>query len=126
MPRTAKNPPGKLYARGPKHERSIEIACKRYSHKALEILAKALDETKTPDLSFRDRIIAAKEILDRGYGKPRQAIDQKVEVSVTGVTQALDQARARALALHTQQAIEQKIEEASFTVISNTDDEPVH
>lgn len=81
----------------PQVQRSIEIACKRLSGRALAILERALDEVKTPELEYKQRILAAKEILDRGWGKPRQQIDSTV---VTGsgeqFLEALRMARERA------------------------------
>lgn len=59
-------------------ERRVDIACKRLSSKALDVLERAMDETKTPDIEYKYRIMAAKEILDRAYGKPKQAIEASV------------------------------------------------
>lgn len=117
------NRSGRGYARGADHIRSIEIACKRYSYNALKILTDALDPAKTPELEYKMRMVAAKEILDRGYGKPKQSIDQNVEISVTGVTQALEAARQRALAYQAGNALENKMQEAVVAVVEQNEAE---
>lgn len=76
---------------------SIEIACKRLSVQALGVLEKALDEVKTPGLEYRYRIVAAKEILDRAWGKPKQAIEASLsEESTTKFLESIREARLRA------------------------------
>lgn len=60
--------------------RSVEIAAKRLSPRAFAILEAALDPEKTPELEYRWRLAAAKEILDRAFGRPKQAIEAKLEV----------------------------------------------
>lgn len=58
-------------------ERRIEIACKRLSVRAFEVIEKImLDETVEPKF----RLTAAKEILDRGLGKAKQRVDQNVKI----------------------------------------------
>ena len=64
----------------PEIERRIEVACKRHSNKAVEILANALTN---PAVDIRWKISAAKEILDRAWGRPAQQI--KADVSVSSV-----------------------------------------
>ncbi len=58
-------------------ERRIEIACKRWDEKALKVLTDALGDAT---LDYRWRLTAAKEILDRAYGRPRQQVDATVKV----------------------------------------------
>lgn len=58
-------------------ERALEIACKRESFRAIEYLFEVLQDA---DCETRWRIVAAKEILDRGYGRPRQNVEQKVTI----------------------------------------------
>jgi hypothetical protein len=71
-------------------ERAIEIACKRISFKAIEILEKALmDES----VDIRWKLSAAKEILDRGWGRPAQSV--KAEVVISGVDTLVDILKSR-------------------------------
>lgn len=75
---------------------AIEIACKRLSFNALQVLEKALDEKSTPELEYRWRIAAAKEILDRAWGRPKQSVEAKVEVAgVETLIEALNAAKKR-------------------------------
>ncbi len=81
-------------ARGPEIERAVEIACKRVSKDALEFLEQAI---KDSELDPRVRMMAAKEILDRAWGKPKQNIEQSVNVNAgEDLLQALRDARNRA------------------------------
>lgn len=65
--------------RTPELERKIDLACKQMSFRALEVLDAALDPKRTPDLDYKYRIVAAKEVLDRAWGKPKQKIEAKIE-----------------------------------------------
>lgn len=67
--------------RTPELERKIDLACKQMSFRALEVLDAALDPKRTPDLDYKYRIVAAKEVLDRAWGKPKQKIEAKVEAA---------------------------------------------
>ena len=58
-------------------ERAIEIACKRYSERALKVLVDAMTED---GVDIRWKIQAAKEILDRAWGRARQSLDANVTV----------------------------------------------
>lgn len=58
-------------------ERAIEIACKRESMRAIEYLFNVLQDDS---IETRWRIVAAKEVLDRGFGRPRQNVEQKVTI----------------------------------------------
>lgn len=78
--------------------RSVEIACKRLSQRALMVLEKALDEARTPELEYRWRIAAAKEILDRAWGRPKQTIDANVNIEgsealITAINAGKERAR---------------------------------
>lgn len=57
--------------------RSIEIACKRLSWTALKVLEQAL---KNENLDMKYRIEAAKEVFNRGWGRPKQSIDANINV----------------------------------------------
>ena len=57
--------------------RSIEIACKRLSWKALRVLEAALEDEK---IEMKVRIQAAQEVMNRGWGRPKQSIDATVNV----------------------------------------------
>ncbi len=73
---------------------AIEVACKRLSARALEVLEKAMMD---PNVEVRYQIMAAKEVLDRGWGKPKQSTETTVNVSTTDdFINALRDARARA------------------------------
>lgn len=61
----------------PEVARSIEIACKRLSWKALKVLEKALND-ETVDMRYR--LEAAKEVFNRGWGRPKQSIDANINV----------------------------------------------
>lgn len=58
-------------------ERSIEIACKRLSWTAMKVLEKAL---KDENLDMKLRLIAAKEVFDRGWGKAKQSVEATINV----------------------------------------------
>lgn len=58
--------------------RRVDIACKRLSSRALDVLERAMDETKTPNLDYKYRIQAATHILDRAFGRPKQAVEATV------------------------------------------------
>lgn len=62
----------------PDIERRIEIACKRLGDGAIRLLEKLMMDENT---EVRWRIVAAKEILDRGFGRPKQSIDQKITMN---------------------------------------------
>lgn len=65
--------------RTPELERKIDLACKQMSFRALEVLDAALDTKRTPDLDYKYRIVAAKEVLDRAWGKPKVKVEAKIE-----------------------------------------------
>lgn len=60
------NPKGR-----PKDALKLKNLCQELGQEAINVLKKAMKEA--PEWS--DRIKAAKEILDRGYGKPAQAVE---------------------------------------------------
>lgn len=77
-------------------DRSIEIACRRYSERALKVLVDVLDD-ETADIRWR--IQAAKEILDRGHGRPKQVVDSNITVEGgDALVQAIQAGRARVMA----------------------------
>lgn len=110
--------PRKIGARGlPDIERRIEIACKRLSANALTFLEKILSDD---NVEVRWRLQAAKEIMDRGLGKAKQSIDQKVTmVGGDAFMQVLNEAKNR-VAKATEEA------EAARVVIVAPVDEVVH
>lgn len=74
--------------------RSIEIACKRLSAQALKVLEKALADE---GVEMRYRIEAAKEILNRGWGRSRQSMEVTLnDESGSALIDALKTARERA------------------------------
>lgn len=64
------NPSGR-----PKIPEDIKQAFKDLTPKAIETLQKILDDD---DAKYADKIKAAEIIMDRGYGKPTQAVDLDV------------------------------------------------
>lgn len=66
---------GSKNTRLPEYERKIEIACKRLSERALKFLIEVLEDSS---VETRWRMQAAKEIMDRGLGRPKQSMDQKI------------------------------------------------
>lgn len=78
----------------PEVERSIEIACKRLSWTALKVLEQAL---KNESLDMKYRIEAAKEVFNRGWGRPKQSIDANINVGGgEALLEAITMARKRA------------------------------
>lgn len=79
--------PGAGRPKGAKHAKTLEIeaAAKRYAGDAL----KALLHVATKGESEGARVAAAVALLDRGYGKPRQAVEhsgpggEPVQITVT-------------------------------------------
>lgn len=89
-----------------KQIRAIEIACKRLSARALQVLEDALDLQKTPDLEYRHRIEAAKEILNRGWGRPKQTVDTNVNVNADeSFLEAINAAKGRVAIAATPHAV---------------------
>ncbi|MGI0011231.1 MAG: hypothetical protein ACREAE_07510 [Nitrosopumilaceae archaeon] len=76
--------------------RGVEIACKRLSERALKVLEDAMkDET----LDMKHRLDAAKEILNRAWGRPKQSIEANVNVhSGEVLIEAITQAKQRVVA----------------------------
>lgn len=66
-------------------ELAIENACKRHSFHAIDLMFKFMtDET----IDTRWRIQCAKEILDRGYGRPVQSV--KADVNIGSVDKLIE------------------------------------
>lgn len=82
-------PPGRGFAKGvsgnpsgrPKDHLKLKNLCAEHGPRAVQILVEAMENA--PEWS--DRIKAAKEILDRGFGKPAQALDLSSDDG-TGIT----------------------------------------
>jgi len=53
--------------------KSADALAREHTEKAISLLAQVVDDT---DAEYKDRIKAADSILDRGHGKPNQAIIQ--------------------------------------------------
>jgi hypothetical protein len=75
--------PGSGRRRGARTKKTIEIqeAAKKYAGDALAALAEIVKD----GTSEAARISAATALLDRGYGKPRQAIEHSGNVVTPGV-----------------------------------------
>lgn len=73
--------------------RSIEIACKRLSWAALKVIEKIMmDDNADPKV----RMDAAKEIMNRGWGRPKASIETNINVGASeSLLQALNEARKR-------------------------------
>lgn len=57
-------------------EKGIDELAREHAPNAVTLLAEIMDREAYPFIEARDRIRAAEAILDRGYGKPSQAIIQ--------------------------------------------------
>ena len=74
-------------------ERSIEIACKRLSWKALKVLEKALDDER---VDMKIRLQAAQEVFNRGWGRAKQSVETIVNVHANdALLEAITHARRR-------------------------------
>lgn len=74
-------------------KRSIEIACKRISWRALDVIEAIMNDT-TADPKVR--MDAAKEIMNRGWGRPKASIETNINVGASdSLLQALTEARKR-------------------------------
>jgi hypothetical protein len=65
QPGQSGNPSGR-----PKEDPTLRLAARAHTEAALQVLVDAMS-----DDSARNRITAAQAILDRGHGKPAQAVD---------------------------------------------------
>lgn len=75
--------------------RSIEIACKRLSWKALKVLEKALDDDT---VDMKTRLQAAQEVFNRGWGKPKQSVEANINIGGgDALLEAIAHARKRAV-----------------------------
>lgn len=78
----------------PEIERAVEIACKRMASRALQVLEDILEN---PDEETRWRIAAAKEVLDRGFGRPKQSVETVVrDATADSLILALNEGKRRA------------------------------
>lgn len=57
----------------------VKAAAQVYTSKAIKVLATIMDDTKQAGAA---RVAAANAILDRGYGKPTQAVSHGGQVTV--------------------------------------------
>lgn len=91
--------------------RKVEIACKRLSVRALEVLEQAMNNES---VEMKHRIDAAKEILNRAFGRPKQSVEANVTVQ-TGeqLIEAITQNRQRA-----EKALEQVEREVNTTLLN--------
>jgi hypothetical protein len=62
----------------PKLVKSVRKLAQQHTFKAMNALICVLDDVDAP---ARDRIVAAREILDRGWGKPYLEYELPVDVS---------------------------------------------
>lgn len=60
-----------------KRDKTLQELCKTHSVEAINTLVTIM---KSDEVKEADRIKAAKEVLDRAYGRPRQTVEQVVEV----------------------------------------------
>jgi hypothetical protein len=73
--------------------RSIEIACKRLSWRALKVIEEIMENTNADP---KVRMDAAKEIMNRGWGRPKASIETNINVGASeGLLEALSDARKR-------------------------------
>lgn len=89
---------------GVEKERAIEIACQRESLNAVNELFKIIkDET----VDIRWRIVAIKEVLDRGFGRPKQQVNSVVTVDGSdALLEAIARGKARAAVTQTVRVID--------------------
>lgn len=94
--------------------RSIEIACKRLSWKALKVIEKALDDET---VEMKVRLDAAKEVFNRGWGRPKVAMEATINLGGgEALLNAIQDARTRAsidrnLPIVTQEELEKEIKQ---------------
>lgn len=62
----------------PREVADVRDLAKSYTAEAIETLAKIMQAEDSPPTA---RVAAASALLDRGYGKPAQAMDAKIEVA---------------------------------------------
>ncbi len=73
--------------------RSIEIACKRLSWRALKVIEQIMN---SEDADPKVRMDAAKEVMNRGWGRPRAQIDTNINIGGgEALLAALAEARSR-------------------------------
>ncbi len=107
---TYKKPKKTVSTGKPELERAVEIACKRLSKGALMVLENAIDETKTPNLEMRWRLAAAKEILDRAWGRPKQSIDANIKMETAeSLVDAIKSARQNAAVSSVLEAAQEQV-----------------
>jgi hypothetical protein len=70
----------------PEIERKVELACKRISERGIKYLEDLIEKALDPETPKEQRpdprwvMMAIDQVLNRGFGKPRQQIDQSIQV----------------------------------------------
>ena len=96
----------------PKEVGDVRELAKAHSAEAIETLATIMRDKDAPPAA---RTAAATALLDRGYGRPAQAMDAKIEVSHSVADTA-----AQVLMALSQRARERKAEEARLIDVTPT------
>lgn len=74
-------------------KRSIEIACKRLSWTALKVIEKLMNNE---EVDPKVRMDAAKEIMNRGWGRPKTSIETNINIGGgEALLQAITDAKKR-------------------------------
>lgn len=87
--------------------RSIEIACKRLSIRALKVIESIMnDQGADPKV----RMQACQEILNRGFGRPKASVETNINVNAgDSLLKAITERRA-AMALFSAESEEKEVE----------------
>lgn len=70
----------------PEIERRVELACKRISERGVEFLNKLIEDALNPDIPKNEKpdarwvMMAIDQVLNRGFGRPKQQIDQTIQM----------------------------------------------
>ena len=78
-----------------KSTKEVKELAGKYTDKAFKILVKIMEDSDSPSAS---RVAAAKEIFDRAYGKPAQAVDLSGSVDL-GLAKILSEIDGRSKGL---------------------------
>ncbi len=70
----------------PKEIAEVRRLAREYTAEAIETLAEIMADEKAPESS---RIEAANSLLDRGYGRPVQAVDLEVSEPISGIVRRI-------------------------------------
>jgi hypothetical protein len=63
----------------------LREAAQGYSEEALSVLAGVMRDTEAPPAA---KVAAARELLDRGFGRPMQSVENKIEIQSMADTAA--------------------------------------